>query len=131
MNVVVLTGNLCRDTELRYSVSGKPILDNVLGVRKDKKTPDGKYETDFVKIVAFDHNAKFIHDFAKKGDKILVNGKMRVAPYQDKEGNYKTDNYVIVDRVEMLSSKKDDKKEKIENISDISQILIKDEDLPF
>lgn len=130
MNVITLSGNLCQDTELRYSVSGKPILNNTLAVRKDKKNSQGNYETDFIQIILFDHNAEFLNKYAKKGDKIMINGKMRVDRFQDKEGNYRTSNYVVVDRVELLSQKRDEKKG-IQNLSDISEILIKDEDLPF
>lgn len=130
MNVITLSGNLCQDTELRYSVSGKSILNNTLAVRKDKKDSKGNYETDFIQIILFDHNAEFLNKYAKKGDKILINGKMRVDRFQDKEGNYRTSNYVVVDRVELLSQKRDEKKD-IQNLTDISEILIKDEDLPF
>ena len=130
MNVITLSGNLCQDTELRYSVSGKSILNNTMAVRKDKKDSKGNYETDFIQIILFDHNAEFLNKYAKKGDKIMINGKMRVDRFQDKDGNYRTSNYVVVDRVELLSQKRDEKKG-IQNLSDISEILIKDEDLPF
>lgn len=126
MNVITITGNLCKDTELRYSVSGKPILDNTLAVRKDKKDEQGNYETDFIKIVAFDHNAEFVNKYANKGDKIIVNGKIRVDRYQDKEGNYKIDTYVVVDRVELMSSKN-----KKESFKETGKVVINDEDLPF
>lgn len=126
MNVITITGNLCKDTELRYSVSGKPILDNTLAVRKDKKDEQGNYETDFIKIVAFDHNAEFVNKYAKKGDRIIVNGKIRVDIYQNKEGNYKTDTYVVVDRVELMSAKN-----KKEDFKETGKVVISDEDLPF
>lgn len=126
MNVITLSGNLCQDTEIRYSVSGKAILSNTIAVRKDKKI-DGNYESDFIKIVAFEHNAEFLNKYAKKGDKIIVTGKMRADRYQDKEGNYKVDNYVIVDKLEILSSKKDDKVE----FENTGRINITDDELPF
>lgn len=126
MNVITLSGNLCQDTEIRYSVSGKAILSNTIAVRKDKKI-DGNYESDFIKIVAFEHNAEFLNKYAKKGDKVIVTGKMRADRYQDKEGNYKVDNYVIVDKLEILSSKKDDKAE----FENTGKINITDDDLPF
>lgn len=126
MNIITLSGNLCQDTELRYSVSGKPILNNTLAVRKDKKDSQGNYETDFIQIVLFDHNAEFLNKYAKKGDRILINGKIRVDRFQDKEGNFKTSSYVVVDRVELISTKKEK-----DDFKSTGKITIKDEDLPF
>ena len=126
MNIITLSGNLCQDTELRYSVSGKPILNNTLAVRKDKKDSQGNYETDFIQIVLFDHNAEFLNKYAKKGDRILINGKIRVDRFQDKEGIFKTSSYVVVDRVELINTKKEK-----DDFKSTGKITIKDEDLPF
>lgn len=125
MNVITLIGNLCKDVELRYSASGKPILDNTIGVRKDKKV-NGNYESDFIRIVLFDHNAEFLNKYGKKGDRISIVGKLRVDNYQDKEGNYKTNTYVVVDKLELLTTK-----EKQENFKETGKINIEEKDLPF
>lgn len=105
MNVITLTGNLCKDLELRVSQSGKKILENTIGVSKEKKNAQGQYESDFIKIVSFDGSAEYLSKYAKKGDKIEVVGKLRVDPYTDKEGKYKTDTYVVVDKVKILTSR--------------------------
>lgn len=125
MNIITLSGNLCQDTELRYSVSGKPILNNTLAVRKDKKSENGSYETDFINIVAFDNNAEFIHKYANKGDRILINGKLRNDRYQDKEGNYKTSQYVVVDKIELINSKPKN------DFKTTGKVTILPDDLPF
>lgn len=139
MNTIQLIGNLCKDVEVRYSASNKAIVENILGVRKDKKS-NGQYESDFIRIVLFDHNAEFISKYAKKGDRLGIVGKLRVDNYQDKEGNYKTSTYVVVDKMELLTPKKEVVGEKVvevvEPVSkekvDTSNIFdITDEDLPF
>lgn len=104
MNTIQLTGNICKDIELRVMQSGKKVIDNTIAVKKEKKNSLGEYESDFIKIVLFDNNAEYLSKYSKKGDKIGVVGKLRVDPYQDKEGNYRTDVYVIVDKVELLKS---------------------------
>ena len=109
MNTIQLTGNICRDIELRVSQTGKKIIDNTIAVKKEKKNAIGEYESDFVKIVLFDNNAEFLEKYSKKGDKIGVVGKLRVDPYQDKEGNHRTDVYVIVDKVELLKTSSQEK----------------------
>ena len=126
MNVITLTGNLCKDLELRVSQSGKKILENTIGVSKDKKNAQGEYESDFIKLVLFDSSAEYLSKYAKKGDKIEVVGKLRVDTYTDKEGNYKTDTYVIVDKVKILTSRKVEPKDEVE-----VKPIITEDDFPF
>ena len=126
MNIIALTGNLCRDLELRVSQTGKKILENTIGVSKEKKNAQGEYESDFIKLVLFDGSAEYLSKYAKKGDKIEVVGKLRVDPYTDKEGNYKTDTYVIVDKVKILTSRKVEPKDEAE-----VKPIITEDDFPF
>lgn len=126
MNVITLTGNLCKDLELRVSQSGKKILENTIGVSKEKKNAQGEYESDFIKLVLFDGSAEYLSKYAKKGDKIEVVGKLRVDPYTDKEGNYRTDTYVIVDKVKILTSRKSGEKAETE-----TKPIITEDDFPF
>jgi len=107
MNVITLSGNICKDIELRYSKEGNPILSNTIAVRKDKKKEDGTYDADFVNIVLFGNNAEFISKYAKKGDKISLVGKIRVDKWQDEEGNYHYNDYVVADKVELMTNKND------------------------
>lgn len=126
MNVITLTGNLCKDLELRVSLSGKKIVENTIGVSKEKKNAQGQYESDFIKLVLFDGSAEYLSKYAKKGDKIEVVGKLRVDPYTDKEGNYRTDTYVVVDKVKILTSRQIQPKEEQETAIEISE-----DDYPF
>lgn len=126
MNVITLTGNLCKDLEMRVTQSGKKILENTIGVSKEKKNAQGQYESDFIKLVLFDNSAEYLSKYAKKGDKIEVVGKLRVDPYTDKEGNYRTDTYVIVDKVKILTSRKIEPKDEVE----VTPIVTED-DFPF
>lgn len=125
MNTIQLIGNICKDVELRVTQSGKKIIDNTIAVKKEKKNSLGEYESDFIKVVLFDYNAEYLSKYSKKGDKIGVVGKLRVDPYQDKEGNYKTDVYVIVDKVELLKSSE----KKVEE--PIAEPKVSPDDLPF
>ena len=126
MNTIQLTGNLCKDVELRVTTSDKKIVDNTIAVRKDKKNAKGEYESDFIKVVLFDNNAEFLSKYATKGSNIGVCGMLRVDSYQDREGNYRTDTYVIADKVELYNfNKKEEAKPSVENTT------INDDDLPF
>ena len=114
MNVIALTGNLCKEMNLKYTKNSKAYLENTIGVYKDKKSENGTQESDFIDFVAFEKKAEYLNQYAKKGDKIEINGKLRSDTWQDEEGNYKNRYYVVVDSVKILTSRpKEIKKEEV------------------
>lgn len=46
-----------------------------------------------------------MNNYAKKGDKIEITGKLRVDNWQDEKGEYKTRTYVVADTVKILTTK--------------------------
>lgn len=114
MNVIALTGNLCKDIELKYTKNNKCYVENTVGVAKDKKNSEGLQESDFIDFVAFEKKGEYLSNYAKKGDKIEINGKLRVDTWQDEKGEHKTRSYVVADSVKILTSRpKEIKKEEV------------------
>lgn len=112
MNTIAVIGNLCKEVELRYSESEKAVLQNTVAVKQNRKNKEGVYESDFIDIVAFSNNAEFLGKYAKKGDKVGIQGKLHIDNYKDSEGNSKKRTYIVIDNVELLTStKKEDSKE--------------------
>ena len=105
MNVISLTGNLCKDMKLEYTRNGKAYLENTIGVSKEKKDEQGNKESDFINFVCFEKKAEYINQYAKKGDKVEIVGKLRVDTWEDDEGNRKTRTYVVVDKIQILTSR--------------------------
>ena len=124
MNRICLTGNICKDIELRYTKNNKGYSENTIAVRKDKKNEDGTYLSDFIDFVAFEKKAEFLNQYAKKGDKIEIEGKLRVDTWQDEKGEYHTRTYVVCDKLNILTSRP---KPELEGRTPI----IQDSDLPF
>lgn len=108
MNTIAITGNLCHNIELRYSKNNKAVLTNTIAVRQNKKNKDGQYETDFIDIVAFSNNAEFIGKYAKKGNKVGIQGKLHINNYTDEKGITHKNSYIVVDNVEILTSNKEE-----------------------
>lgn len=113
MNVIAITGNLCKDIELRYTRNGKSYVENTVGVKKDKKDEDGNYETDFIDIVCFEKKADYLNQYAKKGDKVEVTGKLRVDSWKDEQGEHHTRSYVVSDKINILTSRPKENKEEM------------------
>jgi len=90
-NKVILMGNLTRDPELRYTPKGTAIARIGLAVNRVWRTESGeqKEEVTFVDIDAFGKTAETISQYMKKGSPILVEGRLRLHTWEDKQTNQK------------------------------------------
>ena len=86
-NKVILLGNLTRDPEIRTTQSGLSIAKLGLAVNRRFSTKDGekKEETTFVDIDAFGKQAEVLGQHAAKGTALMVEGRLRLDTWQDKE----------------------------------------------
>ena len=127
MNLVVLHGRLEKDVESRYSQSATPVaIGNFsIAVKKDF-AKQGEQETDFFNCVAFGKTAENIQKYFKKGDGIIVKGRLQNDIWQQ-EGKNRVSTKIVVegfDFAEKVSSSSNQTKSSISNMQD-------DEDLPF
>ena len=101
MNLVVLTGRLTRDPELKFGQSGKAYSRFSLAVDR----PFQKGEADFINCVAFGKQGEFAEKYLKKGMKIAICGRIQTGSYTDKDGikRYTTD--VVVEEHYFVESK--------------------------
>ncbi|MGL4981182.1 MAG: single-stranded DNA-binding protein [Fusobacteriaceae bacterium] len=100
MNLVVLTGRLTRDPELKFGQSGKAYSRFSIAVDNPMK----KGEADFINCVAFGKTAELIGEYMRKGSKIGVNGRLQMNRYEV-NGEKKTTYDVLVEQMEFLDSK--------------------------
>ena len=100
MNLVVLTGRLTRDPELKFGQSGKAYSRFSLAVDR----PFQKGEADFINCVAFGKTAELIGEYLRKGRKVGVNGRLQMNRYEV-NGEKRTGYDVVVDSIEFLESK--------------------------
>ncbi len=102
-NRVILVGNLTRDPEIRYTQSGKGVTKFTLAVNN----PRNKEETTFVDIVAWDRLGETCNTYLKKGSNCLVEGRLVIRSYDDKDGNKRKATEVVIDNMQMLGSPRD------------------------
>ncbi len=102
-NRVILVGNLTRDPEVRYTQSGKGVAKFTLAVNN----PRNKEETTYVDIVAWDRLGETCNSFLKKGSSALVEGRLVIRSYEDKEGVKRKATEVVIDNMQMLGSRRD------------------------
>jgi single-strand DNA-binding protein len=97
-NKVILAGNLTRDPELRYTPKGLAIAKIGLAINRSWKTETGeaKEEVTFVDIDAFGKQAETIGQYLKKGRPILVEGRLRLDQWDDKQTGQKRSRLGVV-----------------------------------
>lgn len=134
MNKVIITGNLCREPEIRRTESGKAVISNCVAVNRDRKEADGTYKSDFINIVVWEKSAEYLAQYAKKGDRVEVVGRWTVRTYEDK-GVTKNANECVVESIKALSSQpKQESKAEAKDTSLAPEPTIFDndlDDLPF
>ena len=97
-NKVILAGNLTRDPELRYTPKGTAIAKIGLAVNRTWKTETGetKEEVTFVDVSAFGRQAEVIAQYMKKGRPLLVEGRLKLDQWEDKNTHQKQSKLGVV-----------------------------------
>ena len=101
MNVVILTGRLTVDPELRYTTQGTACTTFNLAVDRASKND----ETDFPTIVAWRETAEWACKYLRKGGRIVVKGEVRTRTYTGDDGKNHKVTEIVADRLEFADSK--------------------------
>jgi single-strand DNA-binding protein len=106
VNVVILVGNITRDPDLKYLPSGSPVCELGLAINRKWTSSDGqaKEEVTFVDCTAFAKTAELIAKFFKKGDPIMVEGRLKLDQWQAQDGSNRSKLRVIVDKFHFMKS---------------------------
>lgn len=102
MNIVTITGRICKDPELRRTNEGTACCSFTLAVKR----PKVKDITDFHDFVVWQQGAEYLCQYGHKGDIVCVSGSLTTREWTDKEGNKRKTTEVRCDSVELLSSKR-------------------------
>lgn len=122
MNRVCLSGRLTADVELKTSSSGKSYSRFSLAVDRLGKDAGA----DFINCTAFGRTAEVISQYTRKGDKIVVSGRIQTGSYE-RDGRKVGTFDVVVDEVELPPKRKEETKKADDEFMPVSD----DVDLPF
>ena len=107
LNKIILMGRLTRDPELRRTGTGTAVTSFSLAVDRDFKSQSGEKETDFIDIVAWRNTAEFVSKFFTKGRMAVVEGRLQIRDWTDKDGGKRRSAEVVADNVYFGDSKRD------------------------
>ena len=98
MNTVVLSGRMTKDPELKYTSGGKAYTTFTLAVQKTKD------EAEFIDCVAWEKTAENIVEYFRKGNRILIQGRLNVSSYEQ-NGEKRKFIRVLANTFEFIDSK--------------------------
>jgi len=102
-NKIILVGNLGRDAEARSTPQGKQVATASLAVEDTSKKDDrGKYATEWYRIKIWGKTADTLAPYLLKGKTILVEGRLSIQTWTDKEGRNRYTPEVSADRIVLL-----------------------------
>ena len=144
LNRIIIMGRLARDPELRRTQNGTPVASFRLAVDRDfKDKATGERTTDWIDVVAWRATAEFVSRFFTKGRMAVVEGRLQMRDWTDKDGNKRVAAEVVADNVYFGDSKRDGAPSgdytapmggyaaPVNTTSSFSEIDDEDGDLPF
>ena len=103
LNKAILIGNLTRDPELRSLPSGIKVCSFSIATNRVWKDKNGvrQESADYHNVVVFGRQAETVSQYMKKGNSILVEGRIQTRSWDDKtsgEKKYRTE--IVADRTQ-------------------------------
>ena len=140
LNKIIIMGRLTIDPELRRTGSGTAVTSFSLACDRDFKSQSGEKETDFIEVVAWKNTAEFVSKYFSKGRMAVVEGRLQIRAWTDKDGGKRRSAEVVADNVYFADSKRsesnDNQKENFNALSgrlsdDFVPISEEDGEIPF
>lgn len=110
MNRAMIIGRIATDLVLRETPTQKNVCEFRLAVNRPA-TKDGEKIADFINCRVWNKPAENLVKYQTKGSLIAIAGRIQVDNYMDKDGNHRSNQYILVEELEYLGTKKPDQKE--------------------
>ncbi len=107
LNKVILIGNLGADPEMRYTPSGRAVVNFRMATTRHWNTQDGerREETEWHRIVAFSKLAEICGQYLKKGAPVYVEGRLQTRSWEDQSGMKRYSTEIVANEMQMLSAR--------------------------
>ena len=105
LNHVTIMGRLTKDPELR-TAGDTPVCSFRIACDRDFKNKDGEKEADFVDVVVWRKLAENVAKYFTKGRMAVVDGRLQIRPWTDKDGEKRYSTEIVADHVYFGDSKR-------------------------
>ena len=105
MNNVVLSGRLTVVPEVKFTKSGKEVVNASIAVNRNRKDANGERIVDFFDFTVWGQTAVYLANFTDKGARIEISGALRQQKYTNVAGQMVYSVYVEVETLEIIDYK--------------------------
>ena len=99
LNKIIVMGRLTRDPELRRTGSGVAVTSFAIACDRDFKSRGGEKETDFLDVTCWRNTAEFVSKHFTKGRVAVVEGRLQIRDWKDKDGGKRRSAEIVADNV--------------------------------
>lgn len=134
MNKFIGVGRLTSDPDVKYTQSGKCVTKFTLAVDRRYQAKDGERAADFFPCVAWEKLAEICGEYLNKGTKVLVEGRLQIRSYENKNGQKVWVTEIILTDVEFMEKKSASKSQDSGQRTDMSGFgkdVFDDVEIPF
>lgn len=103
MNKVILAGRITKDPEIKYTASNIASCSFSLAIDRGIRDANGDKQTDFIQCVVWRHSAEYLGKYVSKGNMLLIEGKIQIRKYTNKEEQQVQVTEVVCDNVSNVS----------------------------
>lgn len=109
LNHITVMGRLTHDPEMRKTPSGVSVVNFTVAVDRDIKNKEtGERETDFIDVVVWRYTADFVSKYCTKGSQVVVDGRLQMRSWTDKDGNKRKNAEIQAENVYITGKKSED-----------------------
>ena len=103
-NKVILMGRTTEQPELKQTQGGTSVCSFNVAINRYSKEPDAK-KVDFFTVVAWQQKAEFVTRYFKKGQAIVIVGRLENREWSDKNGNKRISTEIIAEEISFAGNK--------------------------
>ena len=124
-------GRLTKDPEIRYTQNNMPVANFSIAVNSSFAKESDEVKADFFNVIAWNKTGEFVGKYFKKGQQIIVSGRIENRNWTDQQGvkHYATD--IIAEEVDFAGSKAENNTNNNTENADITDFASESDSLPF
>ncbi len=104
VNIAIVSGNLGRDPEVRFTQSGRAVANFSVATNESWVGQDGNRQerTEWHNIVVWGKQAESCGQYLAKGRQVLVHGRIQTRKWTDQNGQDRYTTEIVAQRVQFL-----------------------------
>jgi len=110
VNKVLVIGNLGQDPDMKYTADGQAVTSFSVASNRKYKTSSNEQrdETEWFQVVAWGKLAETCNEYLSKGKQVYVEGRLHSKTWEDRNGEKRFTNEIVLANVEFLGGGRDD-----------------------